>query len=233
MVIPSSIAIIMDGNGRWAREKGLPRQVGHQEGVKAMKRVTRKAGELGVSSLTVYAFSTENWKRPGKEVNFLMNLFQKTLIKQARELFENNVKVKIIGRRDNLSSGLLKTINEIEEMTATNTGLELKIAFNYGGRAEILDMSRKIIRDAQKGLNPDTLTEEEIAQYLYDPDYPDIELLIRTGGDKRVSNFLLWQIAYAELYFIDKYWPDFTGEDLVDAIKVFNERERRFGGIEE
>jgi len=223
----------MDGNGRWAREKGLPRQVGHQEGVKAMKRVTRKAGELGVSSLTVYAFSTENWKRPGKEVNFLMNLFQKTLIKQARELFENNVKVKIIGRRDNLSSGLLKTINEIEEMTATNTGLELKIAFNYGGRAEILDMSRKIIRDAQKGLNPDTLTEEEIAQYLYDPDYPDIELLIRTGGDKRVSNFLLWQIAYAELYFIDKYWPDFTGEDLVDAIKVFNERERRFGGIEE
>jgi len=233
MVIPSSIAIIMDGNGRWAREKGLPRQVGHQEGVKAMKRVTRKAGELGVSSLTVYAFSTENWKRPGKEVNFLMNLFQKTLIKQARELFENNVKVKIIGRRDNLSRELLKTINEIEEMTATNTGLELKIAFNYGGRAEILDMSRKIIRDVQKGLNPDTLTEEEIAQYLYDPDYPDIELLIRTGGDKRVSNFLLWQIAYAELYFIDKYWPDFTGEDLVDAIKVFNERERRFGGIEE
>ncbi len=232
MIIPLSVAIIMDGNGRWALEKGFSRQKGHQEGVRALKRVTFKAGELGIASLTVYAFSTENWKRPGNEVNFLMTLFQKTLNNQARELFENNVRVKIIGRRDNFSSGLLTAIKGIEEMTADNRGLELKIAFNYGGRGEIVDMSRKLISDVQKGLSPQSLTEENLQQYLYDPDYPDIELLIRTGGEQRISNFLLWQLAYAELYFTDKYWPDFTGEDLVKAIKVFNERERRFGGIE-
>lgn len=231
MVIPAHIAIIMDGNGRWAEEKGLPRREGHKAGVKALKRVTEKAGELGVSCLTVYAFSTENWKRPGSEVNFLMKLFKQTLLEQARDLFDNNVRVKVIGRREGLSKGILQSISEVEGLTADNQGLELNIAFNYGGRLEILDMIRKIITEIDRGLNPDQLKVEDLDKYLYNPSYPEVELLIRTGGEKRLSNFLLWQSAYAEFYFIDKYWPDFTGDDLLEAIRVFQIRDRKFGGL--
>ncbi len=231
---PSHIAIIMDGNGRWARSKGLARHKGHQAGVQALTRVVRQAGELGVSSLTVYAFSTENWKRPGSEVSFLMNLFQQTLLQQARDLFENNTKVKVIGRRAELSRGVLKAINQIEELTAKNEGLELNIAFNYGGRAEILDMVYRVVDDLAKGQQDSKqLTEEDLQQYLYNPAIPEIELLIRTGGEQRLSNYLLWQSAYAELYFCEKYWPDFTGEDLIKAINSFQIRNRRFGGLEE
>ncbi len=234
MKIPSHIAIIMDGNGRWARSKGLARHKGHQAGVQALTGVVRQAGELGVSSLTVYAFSTENWKRPGSEVSFLMNLFQQTLLRQARDLFENNTKVRVIGRRGQLSQGVLKAINQIEELTAKNEGLELNIAFNYGGRAEILDMVCRVADDLAKGRqDSNQLTEEDLKQYLYNPAIPEIELLIRTGGEQRLSNCLLWQSAYAELYFCEKYWPDFTGEDLIKAINSFQIRSRRFGGLEE
>ena len=234
MKIPSHIAIIMDGNGRWARSKGLARHKGHQAGVQALTGVVRQAGELGVSSLTVYAFSTENWKRPGSEVSFLMNLFQQTLLRQARDLFENNTKVRVIGRRAQLSQGVLKAINQIEELTAKNEGLELNIAFNYGGRAEILDMVCRVADDLTKGRqDSNQLTEEDLQQYLYNPAIPEIELLIRTAGEQRLSNYLLWQSAYAELYFCEKYWPDFTGEDLIKAINSFQIRSRRFGGLEE
>lgn len=232
MEIPSHVAIIMDGNGRWALEKDLPRRRGHIEGVKALKRVTHKAGVMGISCLTVYAFSTENWKRPGREVNFLMNLFQETLMKQAQELFENNVKVRVIGSRDGLSTALLKTIKEIEDMTVANQGLQLNIAFNYGGRAEIIDMFKKMKKDNMNNkLDIDNIEEKDLNKYLYNPSYPEVELLIRTGGEKRLSNFMLWELAYAELYFTSKYWPDFNERDMEEAIKSFQNRDRKFGGL--
>ncbi|MFP4660975.1 MAG: isoprenyl transferase [Halanaerobiales bacterium] len=233
MKIPSHIAIIMDGNGRWAMKKGLPRRKGHIAGVDAFDSVLRRAGTLGVSCLTVYAFSTENWKRPGKEVNFLMHLFQNTLLQQARELFKNDVRVKVIGRREQLSSEILKTINEVEEMTVDNKGILLNIAFNYGGRTEIIDMLKGVLSDYREGKDIEPLDEKNISQYLYNSEYPEVELLIRTGGEKRLSNFLLWQSAYAELYFSDKYWPDFDGDELEKAINIFQNRDRRFGGLKE
>lgn len=230
--IPEHIAIIMDGNGRWAESRGLPRKEGHLAGTRVLKRVTQKAGELGVKALTVYAFSTENWKRPGREVDFLMHLFQQTLIRQTRDLDENNVRVKVIGQRENLGSGILSAIRKIEEITATNSGLQLNIAFNYGGKAEIIDIIKKVkILSEQGKIDLTSLTEKDLDQFLYNADYPEVELLIRTGGEKRLSNFLLWQTAYAELFFIEKYWPDFTGEDLLEAIKIFQQRNRRFGGL--
>lgn len=232
MKIPLHIAIIMDGNGRWAVERGLPRKQGHIAGVNAFKKIITKAAELGVRALTVYAFSTENWNRPKSEVDFILNLFQKTLLKQADELFKNNVKVKVIGRRIGLSRALINTIEKIEKMTADNKGIQLNIAFNYGGRAEIVDMAKKIVNDFV--VNNETnisLTEQDINRYLYNPGLADVELLVRTGGERRLSNFLLWQSAYTELCFFDKYWPDFTAEDLVSAIKIFQQRERRFGGL--
>jgi len=233
MDVPSHIAIIMDGNGRWAVGKGLPRTKGHIAGVDAFESVLRKAGDLGVSCLTVYAFSTENWKRPDREVNFLMHLFQNTLIKQAKELFRNNVRVKVIGRRDELASGILKTINHVEEMTSNNKGLLLNLAFNYGGRVEIIDMIKGIISSNKDKTDFNNLSEKTISQYLYNPEFPEVELMIRTGGEKRLSNFLLWQSAYAELYFSEKYWPDFDGQELEKAINVFQKRERKFGGLNE
>lgn len=233
MDVPSHIAIIMDGNGRWAVGKGLPRTKGHLAGVDAFESVLRKAGDLGVSCLTVYAFSTENWKRPDREVNFLMHLFQNTLIKQAKELFRNNVRVKVIGRRDELASGILKTINQVEEMTSNNKGLLLNLAFNYGGRVEIIDMIKGIISSNKDKTDFNNLSEKTISQYLYNPEFPEVELMIRTGGEKRLSNFLLWQSAYAELYFSEKYWPDFDGQELEKAINVFQKRDRKFGGLKE
>ncbi|MFP4016138.1 MAG: isoprenyl transferase [Halanaerobiales bacterium] len=233
MEIPSHIAIIMDGNGRWAQKKGLPRRKGHRAGVDSFESVLRRAASLGVSCLTVYAFSTENWKRPGKEVNFLMHLFQNTLLQQARELFKNDVRVKIIGRREQLSSGIMQTIEEVEEMTSKNKGILLNIAFNYGGRVEIVDMFKKVLREYQDGKDIEYLDEMTMSRYLYNSEYPEVELLIRTGGEKRLSNFLLWQSAYAELYFSDKFWPDFDGDELEKAIDVFQKRDRRFGGLKE
>ena len=232
MKVPSHIAIIMDGNGRWAKEKGFPRREGHFAGVKALKTCIQKAGELGIPCLTVYAFSTENWKRPKPEVEVLMHLFRDTLLKQSNDLMQNKVEVKVIGRRKGLSKKLLKAIDDIENLSSNNQGLTLNIAFNYGGRAEICDILAKIISE-NKEFDINKNIELDLSQFLYNPTYSDVELLIRTGGEKRLSNFMLWQSAYAELYFLDKYWPDFKGSDLEKAIQIFQERKRRFGGLEE
>ena len=231
MLIPSHVGIIMDGNGRWAKERGLPRREGHLAGINALESVLRRAELLGIPCLTVYAFSTENWKRPGMEVKFLLQLFEETLLNRADELFKNNVKVKVIGRREGLPSNLIETIKKIEEKTRNNKAFQLNIAFNYGGRAEIIDLVSSIVRDIQEGKKIDLNDEKTIANYLYSPEYPEVELLIRTSGEKRLSNFLLWQSAYAELYFTDKYWPDFDGDELEKAIEDFKKRNRRFGGL--
>ncbi|ACL69527.1 isoprenyl transferase [Halothermothrix orenii] len=233
MNIPSHVAIIMDGNGRWAQEKGLPRYAGHREGVKTLKKIIKKAGEMKIPCLTVYAFSTENWRRPRKEVDFLMKLFKETLKNESQELASKNVRVNIIGRRNGLSKSLINAIEYIEKITRDKNGMELNIAFNYGGRAEIVDSVKKVVQDVNQGLALDELDENNFSKYLYNPRWPEVELLIRTGGEMRISNYMLWQLAYAELYFIDKCWPDFNGEDLEKAIKVFQQRDRRFGGLPE
>ncbi|MFW5984745.1 MAG: isoprenyl transferase [Halanaerobiaceae bacterium] len=231
MDIPEHVAIIMDGNGRWAKKQGLPRREGHKEGVKALKRIVEESVRLNIDCLTVYAFSTENWKRPRIEVNFLMKLFRRTLHQQAQDLNENNVCVKIIGRREKLPDYLVKEIDYIEQLTADNSGLLLNIAFNYGGRTEIVDAVRSIFAEGIENISE--INPERIAENLSIPEYEDMELLIRTGGEKRLSNFMLWQSAYAELYFTDKYWPDFEEKDLRLALEEFTERERRFGSIDE
>ncbi|MFW5998158.1 MAG: isoprenyl transferase [Halanaerobiaceae bacterium] len=230
MEIPSHVAIIMDGNGRWAQKRDLPRKEGHKKGVEVLKEIVKESKQIGISVLTVYAFSTENWKRPGIEVNFLMKLFNRTIQNQAKELHNNNVKVNIIGRRKKLPGYLVKKIDYIEDLTKDNNGLELNIAFNYGGRTEIIDAVRNIVNN-NKNVKKENINEEAINQNLYNSNFPDVELLIRTGGEKRLSNFLLWEIAYAELYIMDKYWPDFTRKDLKRAVKIFSQRDRRFGDI--
>ncbi|MGM0437462.1 MAG: isoprenyl transferase [Bacillota bacterium] len=228
MVIPKHVAIIMDGNGRWAQNKGLPRRKGHQEGVNTLKKIAKKAGEMGIDFLTVYAFSTENWKRPKKEVNFLFNLFENTIKNELDELKKNNVHINVIGRKKSLPSNLIKQIDYLEKKTAKEEDLVLNIAFNYGGRAEIVDSTKKIIT---KKIKSNELDEKKFSSNLYLSNIPDVELLIRTGGEKRLSNFLLWELAYAELYFTDIFWPDFSEEDLKDALKEFNQRNRRFGSL--
>ena len=233
MSIPSHVGIIMDGNGRWAKERGLPRREGHLAGINALENVLRRAEKLGIPCLTVYAFSTENWKRPVQEVKFLFQLFEETLMKRAGDLFSNNIKVKVIGRRESLPASLLKTIDRIEEKTSGNKKHTLNIAFNYGGRAEIVDVVSAVIREYEKGKKCAQIDEEVIESFLYNPEFPEVELLIRTGGEKRLSNFLLWQSAYAELYFTEKYWPDFDGDELEKAIEDFKKRNRRFGGLNE
>lgn len=228
MKIPSHIAIIMDGNGRWAKKKGLQRADGHKQGVKTLKSIVTAAAEMDINSLTVYAFSTENWRRPEREVEFLFNLFARTLRKEGQELAENNVVIKIIGRRNELPEFILDEILNLEELTAENDGLQLNIAFNYGGRAEIIDTAKKLFEkyDQQE------ITEDLFSRNLYIENHPEVELLIRTGGEKRLSNFLLWECAYSELYFSEKYWPEFGKRDLKLAIEDYGKRDRRFGGID-
>lgn len=233
MKIPSHVAIIMDGNGRWALEKGLPRNKGHLAGVKTFEKILKKTVVMDIKCLTVYTFSTENWKRPVSEVNFLMNLFQETLVKHANDLFKNDVRVKVIGRRDKLTSTLIDAINRVEEKTKENKVCQLNIAFNYGSRAEIIDVFTKIIDEYNKGNKVKKIDEKLINNYLYDTNFPDVELLIRTGGEKRLSNFLLWQSAYTELYFSERYWPDFDEKEFEKAIKIFQKRNRRYGGLTE
>lgn len=228
MKIPAHLAIIMDGNGRWAQQNNMPRTMGHKQGVTVLKQIVKESKNIGIPCLTVYAFSTENWARPRTEVDFLMRLFQRTLKQECRELHENNVKIKIIGRIQELKNSLIQEIDNIETMTENNTGIKLNIAFNYGGRAEIIDAVKKIMVENEKA----ELTEDMFKKYLYNADYPEVELLIRTGGEMRLSNFMLWECAYAEIYVTEKYWPEFSREDLNRAVKVFNERERRFGSID-
>lgn len=220
------IAIIMDGNRRWAKEKFLPSAMGHQKGVDSLRNTMRLFDKYGIKHLTVYAFSTENWNRKKEEVDFLMGLLAKTLSNELDEMHKENVKIKFLGNIIELNKELQQIVQNAEEKTKNNTGVNLNIAFNYGSRDEILNAVKSIMK---KGLSPDEISEETISKYLYTQDIPDPDLLIRTGGEKRISNYLLWQIAYSELYFTDTYWPEFDNDELAKAILEFESRNRRFG----
>ncbi|OQY42984.1 MAG: isoprenyl transferase [Fusobacteriia bacterium 4572_74] len=224
-MIPKHIAIIMDGNGRWAQNRHLPRFVGHREGAKRIKAIIEHAGNIGIKYLSVYAFSTENWKRPQKEVDTLMDIFQKYLKAEAENMLRDNIRLIVTGRKEGVSSKLLNAISEVEELTAGNDGLTFNICFNYGGRSEIIDAVKKIIESGEKNIS-----EENFKDYLYS-DIPDPELVIRTSGEFRISNFLLWQIAYSEIYVTDVLWPDFDEKEFDRAIETFRNRDRRFGGV--
>lgn len=222
---PNHIAIIMDGNGRWAKEKGMPRTYGHKAGADTLRKILTSCGELGVKYLTVYAFSTENWKRAKEEVDALMFLFKTYLKNEKKLLMKNNVRFLVSGRKEGVSKDLLTEISKLEEATKGNTGITLNIAFNYGGRAELVDAIKEIVKNNEK-----EITEETVEKYLYNQ-LPDPELLIRTSGEMRISNFLLWQIAYSEIYVTDTYWPDFNKDELIKAIESYQKRDRRFGGV--
>lgn len=223
--VPNHIAIIMDGNGRWAKEKGMPRTYGHKAGADTLRKILTSCGELGIKYLTVYAFSTENWKRAKEEVETLMFLFKTYLKNEKKLLMKNNVKFLVSGRKEGVSKDLLAEISKLEEATKGNTGITLNIAFNYGGRAELVDAIKEIVKNNEK-----EITEETVEKYLYNQ-LPDPELLIRTSGEMRISNFLLWQIAYSEIYVTDTYWPDFNKDELIKAIESYQKRDRRFGGV--
>lgn len=231
---PEHVAIILDGNGRWARERGRERTYGHQVGAANVKTIVRAAGHMGIKVLTLYAFSTENWKRPSLEVRFLMKLFKNYLISQLKELVEDNVQVHIVGDTSVLSDGLRKGIEECERDTADNNGLILNVAINYGGRLELVRAMQEIAEEVKAGrLLPSAITEKTVEDHLYPSDTMDVDLLIRTGGESRISNFLLWQASYSELYFTHVLWPDFTEEELRKAVDWFTGRDRRFGGLTE
>lgn len=224
------IAIIMDGNGRWAKKRGMPRSFGHKKGAENLVNITRAIKESGIKYLTLYAFSTENWQRSQDEVNALMQLLRDYLDKGFKEILENNVRVLFIGERSMLAEDIQEKITIIEEQSKNNTELTLCIALSYGSRQEILAATRKAMFAAiHEGLNPEDLSADIFASFLYTKDIPDPDILIRTSGEQRISNYLLWQIAYSELFFTDTLWPDFTKEELLDIIEKFNTRERRYG----
>jgi undecaprenyl diphosphate synthase len=225
---PHHIGIIMDGNGRWAQSRGLPRLAGHQAGVDNIRRILESCVQFGVKVLTIYAFSTENWHRPPDEVTGLMTLLGLTIQRQLADLHKNGVRILHSGRMDGISPQLQQQIRHALKVTQDNNRIRLNVAFNYGGRAEILDAVRRIIAD---GVSPDTLSEELFSQYLYTSALPDPDLIIRTGGEWRLSNFLIWQAAYAEYYATPTYWPDFDEAELYTALAEFNRRERRFGRV--
>jgi len=230
--LPRHIAIIMDGNGRWASLRNLPRINGHIEGTANVRTIITHCARLEIEALTLYSFSTENWKRPKKEVDALMDLYVDYLIKERAEIMENNVRLIQIGRRDRLPESVLGELDATVSMSRDNTGLKLCLAINYGSRDEIVDAVRAIAREVQAGkLEPADIDETHVAGHLYAPDVCDPDLLIRTAGEMRISNFLLWQISYAELYITDVLWPDFTKEDLNEAIRVYAGRDRRFGTV--
>jgi len=230
--IPEHVAIIMDGNGRWAKKRKLPRIAGHHEGMKCVKRITKMADELGIKVLTLYAFSTENWKRPKTEVDYIMSLPEQFLSTFLPELMEKNVRVTAIGYTEKLPEHTLKALDNAVEKTKNNTGLNLNFALNYGSRSEILQAVNNIVKDSQTGeLDADGITEEVFSSYLMTGGLTDPDLLIRTSGEIRISNFMLWQLAYTELWFTDVLWPDFKEEHLIEAIEVFQSRQRRFGGV--
>lgn len=227
-MVPKHIAIIMDGNGRWAKKRGLPRTAGHKAGIESLKEIIRTSSDVGVEHLTLYAFSTENWKRPKTEVNALFKLLVFFLRKEIQELHDNNVRIKVIGDYKKLPSNAVDEIEKALEKTSDNKGLTVNIALNYGGRDEIIHAIKKIVND---GFDSEAINEQLVTEYLYTNNVPDPDLLIRTSGEKRLSNFLLWQLAYTEFYFVDTLWPDFSSDDLMKAIEVYNNRNRRFGSI--
>ena len=234
LVIPRHVALILDGNGRWAKKRGLPRTAGHKQGCVAVEQIVEDAARLGIGYLTVYGFSTENWKRSAEEVGALMQLFRfytKRLLKSAGE---NNVRVKMIGDRYRFAQDIIDGINTLEEKTRDNTGLTFVIAVNYGSRDEIRRAVQKMLTDCRDGkLSPEEVDEAKITSYLDTAGIPDPDLMIRTSGELRLSNYLLWQLAYAELYVTDTLWPDFNREELIRAIEAYNKRERRFGGVKQ
>jgi undecaprenyl diphosphate synthase len=225
--VARSVAIIMDGNGRWARQRGLPVAAGHRAGTRALRRTVEAAIDLGVESLAVYAFSTENWTRPPAEVEALMEIFGETIERELPDLARQGVRTRFIGRRDRAPAELQERMAALEAETAANRRLQLWIAFDYGGRAELVDAARRLVAT---GVAPADVDEAAVAAQLYAPEMPDPDLVIRTSGELRVSNFLLWQLAYAELVFVDRLWPDFGGDDLRAALEDYAGRRRRFGG---
>lgn len=228
--MPEHIAIIMDGNGRWAKQHNRQRIVGHKKGVDALRKVVELSGNINLPYLTVYAFSTENWRRENFEVNYLLKLIMNSLLKEIDNLNENNVKIKFIGSKKKLSESYYKRVVETCKKSWNNTGLQLNIAMNYGGRREIIEALNKIIGDVQNNKLKLPIREKDFNKYLYTKDMPDPDLIIRTSGEQRLSNFLVWQSAYAELWFTEKYWPDFSKNDLLEAIIDFQKRKRRYGG---
>ncbi len=230
--LPRHIAIIMDGNGRWARQHGLPRIKGHERGARTVRNIVTHCARLGIDALTLYSFSTENWKRPKDEVDFLMKLYVQYLVAEHDTIMDNNVRFVHLGRREGLPESVLSEMDRIVAMSRDNTGLTLCLALNYGSRDELVDAVRRIARDVQdRKLAPGDIDEEVISRTLYTAGLPDPDLLIRTANERRVSNFLLWQISYAEIHVCDKLWPEFGVEDLNAAIKDFASRERRFGDV--
>lgn len=232
--IPKHIAIIMDGNGRWAKAHSLPRIAGHKEGIDSVRAITKKCGDIGVKHLSLYTFSSENWSRPIKEVKALMGLLLLTIRREIKDLNKNNVRLTTIGNMGDLPDNARKGMEEGLKITENNSGLNLILALSYGGRQEILKMVQSIARKAVNGeIEPEKLSEGDIVNELDTAKIPDPDLLIRTGGDQRISNFLLWQIAYSEIYVTDTYWPEFKEKELLDAVADFQDRERRFGRISE
>ncbi len=233
--IPRHVAIVMDGNGRWAKQRGLPRTEGHGAGEQALWDTVMGALDVGVKWLTVYAFSTENWRRPKAEVQYLMNFNRGLLQRRRDELNELGTRVRFAGRRDwKVPRSVLREMDRSQELTKDNRRMTLTIAFNYGGRTEVIDAVKQILEEAKRGkLRGERLTPDSITKRLYHPDMPDPDLLIRTGGEMRISNFLLWEAAYAELWFTPVFWPDFNRENLFEAIRDYQKRDRRFGKIED
>jgi undecaprenyl diphosphate synthase len=230
--MPRHIAVIMDGNGRWAQRQNLPRIEGHRRGVASVRRITEECARLEIEQLTLYCLSSENWKRPQPEVNFLMHLLEQYMIEERSTIMENDIRVSVIGRRDDIPQPTLDEMDKTIAMTAANPGMRLCLAINYGGRTELLDAVRKIAFEVQSGNGQaNEVTEATISRHLYTAGMPDPDLLIRTAGELRVSNFLLWQISYSEIWVTEKCWPEFEEPDLHDAIRSYSERNRRFGGL--
>lgn len=230
--IPEHVAIILDGNGRWAKKHFMPRNMGHSQGAKVVEKICEDAWDLGIKYLTVYAFSTENWSRPEKEVRALMKLLRKYLVDCIERTSKNNMRVRVIGEKSRLAEDIQQSIEELEKVSAVNTGLNFTIAINYGSRDEMVRAMRHMAKDCGNGnFLPEEITEQKFASYLDTKDLPDPDLMIRTSGEQRLSNWLLWQLAYTEFYFTDVLWPDFNKKELIRAIEYYNTRERRFGGI--
>ena len=229
---PRHVAIIMDGNGRWAAARGLPRVEGHRRGVEALRKTVRAASELGISVLTIFSFSSENWSRPQSEIRDLLALLRRFIRNDLAELHKSNVRVRVIGERDDLSTDIRALLEEAEDLTKHNDGLMLVVAFNYGARQEIARAARRLALEVLEGrLSADAITPDLLARHLDQPDLPDPDVIIRTSGEQRLSNFLLWQAAYSELVFVPIYWPDFDRAALEGAIAEYRRRERRFGGL--
>lgn len=232
MTVPAHVAIIMDGNGRWAKARGLPRFAGHHAGVEALRRTVRAAGDMGVEWLTVYAFSSENWSRPKSEVSDLMGLLKLFIRRDLAELHGNNVRIRVVGDRAGLAPDIVRLLEDAEALTKGNTRLNLVIAFNYGGRDEVLRAVRRVAEAAANGdLRPEDITANSFSDLLDTAFIPDPDVVVRTSGEMRLSNFLIWQAAYAELVFLPCFWPDFSEQHLAEALKTFSQRERRFGGL--